>query len=78
VSAVPVGAGSGQGGRGAYARVAEHLKPIAERFTPKTGRKHKEWLKHAAIRKSVVENLRAARAADERAGKVLAQIVDKL
>jgi len=64
--------------RAAYAEVAGHLKPIAERFTPATGRKHKEWLKDAALRKSVVENLRAARAADEKALKLLAQIVDKL
>jgi len=61
--------------RAAYAEVAGHLKPIAERFTHTTGHKHEEWLQDNATRSDVLKNLRAAKAADEKALRILSQIV---
>jgi hypothetical protein len=64
--------------RDAYAEVASHLKPIARRFTPATGKRHKQWLQDDATRNDVLTDLRAAKAADEKALGILAQIVRRL
>ena len=62
----------------AYAEAAEHLKPLAEKFTERTARDHKAWLQDEAVRKSVLEHLRAARTADEKAMSILVQIAGGL
>jgi len=58
----------------AYAEVAEHLKPVAEKFTERTAKDHKAWLEDDATRDDVLKHLQAARAADEKAMTILVQI----
>ena len=62
----------------AFADAASHLKPLADKFTGSTFNNHKKWLQDEATRHEVLKHLRAAKAADEKAMKLLERIVAAL
>ena len=62
----------------AYGEVAGHLKPVADKFTGATFNDHKEWLQDKPTRDEVLRRLRAAKAADEKAARLLTTIAAAL